>query len=205
LWGLAPLRVLFRVYNRRGLGHWMRGLNIARELLALEPGIEIRFFTRAEPPFPIPDPRIRLVVAADPETMDTLPAELEAFAPDVIVDDTMPPARLTGDGARHVFVMRRSAALRQRHLLASVTVASMDAVIVPHTPEDFGYRLPAVLRKKATFVGPIVRAAEPAAVAELKRRLGLDGAGFCLVSTPRRGGLEEDTARFGHLARRPHP
>src|SRR5262249_26907199 len=71
-------------------------------------------------------------------------------------------------------------------------------------PADFAHRLPAVLRKQAAFGGPIVRAAEPAAVAELKRRLGLDGAGFCLVSTPGGGGFEEDTARFVDVARRVH-
>ena len=109
LWGATPLRVLFRVYNRRGLGHWMRGLNIARELLVLEPTTEVRFFTRSAPPFAIDDPRIRHTVTSDPEAMDVLPPELAAFAPDIIVDDTMPPTRLTTEGARHVFVMRRCA------------------------------------------------------------------------------------------------
>ncbi len=204
LWGAAPLRVLFRVYNRRGLGHWMRGLNIARELLELEPGTEIRFFTRSEPPFPIPDARIRHLVAPDPDAMDELPAELAAFAPDVIVDDTMPPARLTHEGARHVFVMRRCSAERQEQVFTHATLAGMHALIVPHTPEEFGYALPSALAARTTFVGPIARRAEAATMAALRTRLEIPSDGFCLVSTPGGGGFAEDSARFVDIARRVH-
>jgi glycosyltransferase involved in cell wall biosynthesis len=204
LWGAAPLRVLFRVYNRRGLGHWMRGLNIARELLAIEPGTEIRFFTRSEPPFPMPDARIRHLVAPDPDAMDQLPSELAAFAPDVIVDDTMPPARLTHEGARHVFVMRRCSAERQAHVFAHAALTGMHALVVPHTAAEFGYALPASLIARTTFVGPIARRAEAAAMAALRARLGIPSDGFCLVSTPGGGGFDEDSARFVDIARRVH-
>jgi len=204
LWGLAPLRVLFRIYNRRGLGHWMRAMNIAREVLALEPATEIRFFTRNAPPFPLADPRLHVVVASDPEAMDALPPELEAFAPDVIVDDTMPPGRLTREGARHVFVMRRCAPERQAAVFAHRSVQRMDAVLVPHTRDEFGYALPESLAARTTFVGPIVRRAEPAAMDALRARLGLGRTGFCLVSTPGGGGFAEDGARFVEMARRVH-
>jgi len=204
LWGAAPLRVLFRVYNRRGLGHWMRGLNIARELLALEPASEIRFFTRSEPPFPIDDPRIRHHVADDPEAMDALPAELAAFVPDVIVDDTMPPRLLTDGGARHVFVMRRCAPERQAQVFAHATLAGMDRLVVPHTAEEFGYALPDGLATRTTFVGPIARRADDAGMAALRARLGLPADGFCLLSTPGGGGFAEDSARFADLACRVH-
>lgn len=204
LWGAAPLRVLFRVYNQRGLGHWMRGLNIARELLAIEPGTEIRFFTRSEPPFPISDKRIRYIVASNPEAMDQLPAVLMAFAPDVIVDDTMPPARLTHEGGRHVFVMRRCSAERQAQVLAHTSLAGMHALIVPHTPEEFGYALPEPLVARTTFVGPIARRAETAVMAALRARLGIPSDGFCLVSTPGGGGFVEDSARFVDIACRVH-
>jgi hypothetical protein len=204
LWGAAPLRVLFRVYNRRGLGHWMRGLNIARELLALEPATEICFFTRSSPPFAIEDPRIRQVTADDPEAMDVLPDALAAFAPDVIVDDTMPPGKLTQGGARHVFVMRRCASPRQEEVLASPVVAAMDAVIVPHTRAEFGHALPAALEPRSVFVGPIARRANAPAMAALRARLELTGADFVLVSTPGGGGFEEDNARLVAIARRVH-
>ena len=202
MWGLAPLRVLFRIYNRRGMGHWMRALNVARELLALEPATEIRFFTRTAPPFALADPRLQVVVASDPEAMDALPAELEAFGPDVIVDDTMPPTRLTRDGARHVFVMRRCAPERQSALFEHRAVGRMDAILVPHTREEFGFALPDALAARTSFVGPIVRRAEPAAMDALRARLGLSRAGFCLVSTPGGGGFAEDGARFVEVARR---
>lgn len=204
LWGAAPLRVLFRVYNRRGLGHWMRGLNIARELLALEPETEIRFFTRSAPPFAIDDARIRHQVASDPEAMDVLPPELAAFAPDVIVDDTMPPARLTTEGARHVFVMRRCAPERQAEVFAHPVLPRMDAIIVPHTPEEFGYPLPAGLEGRTTYAGPIARRASAASMAALRTRLGLEAGAFVLVSTPGGGGFAEDSARFVEIARRVH-
>ena len=204
LWGAEPLRVLFRVYNRRGLGHWMRGLNIARELLALEPATQVRFFTRSEPPFPIDDARIRHRVADDPATMDTLPAELAAFAPDVVVDDTMPPARLTDEGARHVFVMRRCADERQAQVFAHPQVAAMDAIVVPHTREGFGHALPATLAPRSSFVGPIARRATPERMAALRARLGLGEGGFTLVSTPGGGGFADDVAHFVEVARAAH-
>lgn len=207
LWGAAPLRVLFRVYNRRGLGHWMRGLNIARELLALEPATEIRFFTRSAPPFAIPDARIRHHVVADPEAPDAmtvLPPELAAFAPDVIVDDTMPPARLTHTGARHVFVMRRCAPERQAQVFAHPSLAGMDAIVVPHTRAEFGYPLPAALEDRTTYVGPIARRAEAATIAALRARLGIAPGAFCLVSTPGGGGFDDDSARFVDIAQRIH-
>lgn len=204
LWGAAPLRVLFRVYNRRGLGHWMRGLNIARELLALEPATEVRFFTRSAPPFAIDDPRIVQLTASDPEAMDTLPPELAAFAPDVIIDDTMPPARLTTEGARHVFVMRRCAAERQAEVFAHPVLPRMDAIIVPHTPEEFGYPLPAGLEARTTFAGPIARRASAERMQALRERLGLSPDAFVLVSTPGGGGFAEDSARFVDIAQRVH-
>jgi glycosyltransferase involved in cell wall biosynthesis len=204
LWGQEPLRVLLRVSNRRGLGHWMRGLNIARELLALEPQTRIAFHTRSAPPFPVDDPRITVVVAADGAAMDALPPELVDFAPDVIVDDTLPPRELTHEGARHVFVMRRCADVRQAELLADPVVARMDALIVPHTPEDFGRPLPPHLAARAHFVGPIVRRADAADVAEVTQRLGIDADDFCLVSTPGGGGFDEDAARLVELAQRVH-
>lgn len=204
LWGAQPLRVLFRVYNRRGLGHWMRGLNVARELLELEPATEVRFFTRSEPPFPIDDDRIRHRVADDPATMDVLPADLASFAPDVVVDDTMPPARLTDEGARHVFVMRRCADERQAQVFANAQVAGMDAIVVPHTREGFGHALPADLEPRTTFVGPIARRATAERMAALRARLGLGADGFTLVSTPGGGGFAEDVAHFVAVARAAH-
>ena len=204
LWGATPLRVLFRVYNRRGLGHWMRGLNIARELLVLEPTTEVRFFTRSAPPFAIDDPRIRHTVTSDPEAMDVLPPELAAFAPDIIVDDTMPPARLTTEGARHVFVMRRCAPERQAEVFAHRVLPAMDAIIVPHTPEEFGYPLPSARVARTTFVGPIARRASVERMAALRSRLGLEPGAFVLVSTPGGGGFAEDSARFVDIACRAH-
>ena len=204
LWGATPLRVLFRVYNRRGLGHWMRGLNIARELLALEPTTEVRFFTRSAPPFAIDDPRIRHTVTSDPEAMDVLPPELAAFAPDIIVYDTMPPARLTTEGARHVFVMRRCAPERQAEVFAHRVLPAMDAIIVPHTPEEFGYPLPSARVARTTFVGPIARRASVERMAALRSRLGLEPGAFVLVSTPGGGGFAEDSARFVDIACRAH-
>src|SRR5262249_43998959 len=126
------------------------------------------------------------------------------FAPDVIVDDTVPPARLSGDGARHVFVMRRSAAERQAQVLAHESVRAMDQVIVPHTRAEFGDELPVELAARTAFLGPIVRRAAPAAMAALRARLGLRSEGFCLVSTPGGGGFGEDSARFVEVARRVH-
>jgi spore coat polysaccharide biosynthesis predicted glycosyltransferase SpsG len=45
-----PARVLFQSHNRKGMGHLVRGLNIAREITALDETADIHFYTKAAPP-----------------------------------------------------------------------------------------------------------------------------------------------------------
>jgi UDP-N-acetylglucosamine:LPS N-acetylglucosamine transferase len=65
----------------------------------------------------------------------------------------------------------------------------MDAVIVPHSPEEFRCDLPGWLLERACFVGPIVRQPDPMAQEKLRRKYELAPGDFLLVSTCGGGGF----------------
>ncbi|MBS1137856.1 MAG: hypothetical protein H6R11_1810, partial [Proteobacteria bacterium] len=104
-------RFLFQVRNRRGLGHMMRGLNIARELRALDPAAEILFYLRTPPSAGFWKTDFRYVVERDPDGLASWPEVLQQFGPDVVVYDTMLPkdasAEPLAESARYVYIMRK--------------------------------------------------------------------------------------------------
>lgn len=204
----APQRIVFRVYNRRGMGHLMRGLNIAREIRAAAPDSEILVYTRTAAPFAMPDAHVRALVAADPQVMAGFPHDILRFAPQVVVDDTVVPAGVEVERrvlpARRVFIMRKCAEAEQRAVFASPSLLHMDLIVVPHTPEEFGYDIPAALRERTRFVGPIVRRPDPAVQPALRAKYRLQPGDFLLLSTPGGGGFQADCAAFFALAAAVH-
>ena len=204
----APQRIVFRVYNRRGMGHLMRGLNIAREIRELAPQSAVLLYARTAPPFAMPDPHVRALVAADPDVMAGFPHEVLRFAPQVVVDDTVVPARVECERqvlpARRVFIMRKCAEAEQHAVFTSPSLLQMDLIVVPHTPEEFGYAIPAALRERTFFTGPIVRRPDPATQAALRARYRLQAGEFLLLSTPGGGGFKDDSAEFFALAAAVH-
>lgn len=192
-------RVLFQVRNRRGLGHMMRGLNIARALRDLDPETDVLFYLRT-PPAPgfWPDD-FRYVVDPDPDGLSRWPEVLTACRPDVIVYDTMlpedPAAEPVIDSARYVYVMRKCPADKQRAVFAHPFLARLDAVIVPHVPEQFG-DVPEAIRAKTRYVGPIVRLPDTRAQAALKAAYGIAEGDVLLTSTAGGGGFDAQADRF---------
>ncbi len=201
LWQNQPRRILFRIHNRKGMGHLMRSMNIARELLAMDDRHDILFYVRSAPPFDLAKLGIRYVMSGDPDEMSLDEPAVRDFAPQLVVDDTILPE----DGpAQRVFVMRRCVESRQQSIFATPALKTVNRVIVPHAEEEFGYDLAAWLREKTVFVGPIVRRPEAVVVEQLRRKYGLAPDDFVLVSTPGGGGFDKDAALFFDAVREAH-
>ena len=186
-----PLTVLFQSHNRRGLGHLVRGLNIAREALRLRPDARVVMHTRnASAPSFCP-PAVQCVV--DDGTAGTAWVDvLVALRPDVVVYDTLLPSepQPLRRSTRVVHVLRASRPEQHARMLAEPFLHRVNAVVVPHTREELGHRLPPALDRRAVFTGPIARRPDPDAQARLRP----DGGTFLLVSTAGGGG-------FAHSAR----
>lgn len=197
---MGTRRFLFQVRNRRGLGHMMRGLNIARELCALEPSAEILFYMRSAPAPGFWPKEMRYVVEPDADELAHWPQVLEDFRPDVVVYDTMLPKAVDGEpvapGARYAYIMRKCLADEQREVFANAFLDRMAAIIVPHDKDEFGYELPPAIAGRTSFVGCIVRAPDPAAKARLRARYGVAPDEFLLTSTVGGGGFEAQADAF---------
>jgi predicted glycosyltransferase len=193
-------RVLFRAHNRRGLGHLMRGLNIARAIRGIAPQTEIMFSTRNESSRALCAPEFQYDV--QPEQADSAHwcALVESFAPDAIIYDTMLPAaddRYLGEsGARSVYVMRKCKPDRQEAIFASPFLQQVDRILVPHTPDEFGYQIPEPIASKSVFVGPIVRPLSREIQQDLVQRYRLKHASMVIVSTMGGGGFADDAGSF---------
>jgi len=192
-------RVLFQSRNRRGLGHLMRGLNLAREVLDLAPGAQVSMHTRNESAPDYCPAQVECVVedAAVPAT--GWAEVLERLAPDIVVYDTMLPtgAEPLPAAARVCYVMRRCRPERQAQVFASAFLRErVDAVVVPHTAAEFGYPLPAGLSQRARFAGLIARRPDPAVQARLRATYDLADASFVLVSTGGAGGFAHSAQPF---------
>jgi len=178
----------------------MRGLNIAREIRALDPGADILFYLRTPPAAGFWNEDFRYVVETDPDGLSHWPDVLRAFRPDVVVYDTMlpkdPAAEPVVDSARYVYVMRKCLEDKQRAVFANPFLDRMATILVPHVPEQFGYEVPQKIRSRTHFVGPIVRLPDLARQASLRTRYGLREGEFLLTSTVGGGGFEAQADAF---------
>jgi predicted glycosyltransferase len=195
-----PRRFLFQVRNRRGLGHMMRGLNIARALRVLDPQAEILFYLRTPPAEGFWSPEFGYVVERDPDSLASWPEVLREFAPDVVVYDTMLPKDAAAEpvvaGARYVYIMRKCLPDKQREVFANPFLQRMAAMLVPHVPEQFGYDVPEAIRDRTEFVGPIVRLPDAATQTALRHKYGIGAGDFLLTSTVGGGGFEAQADTF---------
>lgn len=204
---LTSPRVLFHVRNRRGLGHMMRGLNVAQALRERAPQARLKFHLRAAPAAGFWPQGVDYVVQGGGDPV----ACVAAFGPHVQVFDTMLPdadelARLhrAAPASRFAFVMRRCLPQEQLAIYAHPALASMDLLLVPHTPEEFGLPVPADLRPRCHFVGPIARLPSAQAQACLGAKYGLATGDFLLTSTVGGGGFADQADTFFNTVRRVH-
>jgi len=197
---IPPLRMMFQSHNRRGLGHLMRGLNIARSIRQLVPASHILFYTRNTSGEALCGRDFECFVETDAEGFVHWADLARLYRPDAIVYDTLlpkgPGGHPAGLDARAIYVMRKCKPERQHEIFASRFLEQVDLVLIPHTPDEFGYPLPASIVHKSQFVGPIARPLNARTQAALRAKYALDPADFLLVSTPGGGGFAGDAATF---------
>jgi predicted glycosyltransferase len=196
-------RCVFHVRNRRGLGHMMRGLNMATAMLELAPQARIAFHLRTAPAPGFWPHGIACVVDESGGVEQSAPALVRRWESQVQVFDTMLPRpedlselRAAAPGCRLVFVMRRCLPQEQAALYSHPSLKCMDLVLVPHAAADFDLPIPAWLEPRCRFVGPIVRRPDPAARQALEARLGLAPGEFLVTSTVGGGGFADQAERF---------
>lgn len=187
-------RVLFHSPSRRGLGHVMRGANLARAVSRADPAAAVLLHV-ANPAAVAMCGEDIAWVASDPAEAGTWPALVAAFRPSLVVFDTILPGRWADDTTPQAFVWRHSVPARHRETLADVRLAAMRVILVPHTPEEFGYDLPESLGARAVFTGPIVRTTDAAGQARVRARYGLSDGDTVVTSTVGGGGYD-DSARW---------
>ena len=202
------MRLLFQIYNRRGLGHLVRGLNLARAVLELAPSCEVSFYLRAPPPPGLPGVEFRYFVEPDPRDGSSWPEQVRSFLPDVIVYDTVLPGNSCLEpelpGAKRVYVMRRCKKERQAEIYGNAFLEQIDLILVPHTPAEFDHPMPGDLAARALFVGPIIRPASAEIQRELRDKYDLRPGAFVLTSTAGGGGFGHEVDRFLELVCRVH-
>jgi len=204
---LVP-RILFHTYNRRGLGHLMRGLNIATELKKLSPQAEVLFYTRGNPPAGFAEVDVQFFIDTD-EDRSSWREVAKSFDPNVVVFDTMLPASPedlhAARNAAFVYVMRKSKSERQDEICRHWSIPLMHRIIVPHGQRDFAFDLPSDIAEKTQFVGTIVRRPDRLKSDMLASKYGLGGKesehsvaepAFKLLSTPGGGGFVDEATRF---------
>jgi predicted glycosyltransferase len=193
----AAPRVLFQAHSRRGLGHLARGLNLARELRALAPAADIAFHVSNAGAASCCPSTYRCLVDSGVPGATRWPQAVRMHNPDVSVFDTVLRREdVLAATSRRVFVLRKTHGSRHADLLASGALEQMDLVIVPHADAEFDSPLPADVRRRTVFVGPIVRLPNGAVQEALRRKYSIAIGDFVLTSTVGGGGFAETASRL---------
>ncbi|NOT13669.1 MAG: hypothetical protein HOP23_17895 [Methylococcaceae bacterium] len=194
-----PKRFLFNAHNRRGLGHLMRGLNIAREIRNISNDADILFYTRSESATELCGDQFDYFIEEDLEHNQHWASVIDHFQPDVVIYDTLLPKEAVDTPpcpGRTAYIMRKCKPDRQQEIFNHPFLASIDLILIPHEPVEFGYSLPDAHITKATFVGPIIRHAETQPQQMLRDKYKLQPGEFLLTSTVGGGGFEDKALAF---------
>lgn len=187
-------RLLFHSASRRGLGHVMRAANLARAVQARDPRAEVLVHLTN----PAAGPACGEVPwqCGDPDEPGVWADLLAGFRPTLTVFDTMLPGpwAIDAPGVRQAFVWRASVDVRQQATANDARLQRMAAIVVPHTPAEFGTTLPPALEARTVFTGPIVRASDTAGQARVRARYGLTPDDVIVTSTAGGGGFDGSAA-----------
>ena len=194
----ASPTILFQSHNRRGLGHLMRAINVAREMRTLAPDARIVVHARNPSAGHFCPPDVELVI--DMDGGRGWRSTVRDVEPDIIVYDTLipdaPDHEPIPSAARVVYIMRRCSDERHRAIQRSTFLQRVDVAVVPHEREQFDQPIPAQIADRVVFVGPIVRAPTADGTARLRRTYGLGRAGIVVVSCAGGGGFAETAEPF---------
>lgn len=195
----VPKRFLFNAHNRRGLGHLMRGLNIARAIRRLSSNSDILFYTRSESAADLCGDRFGYFIEEDLEHNSHWAGVIEQFQPHVVIYDTLLPKEAADTPpckGRMAYIMRKCKPDRQQEIFYHPFLRTVDLILIPHDREDFGYDLPAAFIDKAHFIGPIIRQADGQQQQLLRAKYHLQPDEKLLVSTVGGGGFEDKATAF---------
>lgn len=194
-----PKRFLFNAHNRRGLGHLMRGLNIAREIRNITNDAEILFYTRSESAAELCGDQFDYFIEEDFERNRHWAGVIGRFEPDVVIYDTLLPKEADDTppcSGRTAYIMRKCKPDRQQEIFNHPFLASVELILIPHDQDEFGYSLPNSFIKKAHYVGPIIRHAEIQPQQMLRDKYRIQPGEFLLTSTVGGGGFEDKARVF---------
>lgn len=194
----GAVHVLFRSHNRRGLGHMMRAINIAREIRCVAPDARIVLSTRNPSTGQFCPDDVEWVLESGRAT--DWAATVRAVDPDVVVYDTLIPGvdelACVPAAARVAYVMRRCNDERHDEILASGILDGVDVMVVPHDRDEFDRPIPLAVAERTIFTGPIVRSPDPGKAGALRSRYDLETAGRTIVSCAGGGGFKETAEPF---------
>lgn len=195
-------RLLFHSRSRRGLGHAMRGGNLARAVRDAAPDAAVLLHLSASAAASACGDDLPWV--ADATTPAQWAGLIEAFQPTLLVCDTMLPSPAAVDGLDCAFVWRRTTDGRHGELAGDSRLARMRTIVVPHTPDEFGQRIPAALAPRTVFTGPIVRSPDDTGVARVRARYRLQPDDVVITSTVGGGGFADSAAWLMDVVWRAH-
>ena len=88
---MRSTRILFQCHNRRGLGHLMRGMNLAQAIRNQAPSTDFLFYTCSNSAAVPADHGFAFFLETAERGMPHWPEVLRSYQPDIVVYDTMLP------------------------------------------------------------------------------------------------------------------
>jgi predicted glycosyltransferase len=182
------MRFLFHCRNTTGLGHLIRGKNIANAIQQIDPDVEVIFTGNRESVAP------RLI---EFPYLPYLSSErMIALQPDVVIADTLFPNWNIPDGIRFVYVMRKIKADHLHKFLENPLAKRADFVLIPHPREECANEFPVWIKQKACWVGPIVREPDRQIQQFLREKYEIQENTTVITSTVGGGGRTDESSFF---------
>jgi predicted glycosyltransferase len=192
----AP-RLLFQAHSRRGLGHLARGLNLADAVRGLAPDAAIAFHVSNRGAASCCPAAYRCLVSSGVPDATPWTDAVRTIRPDITIFDTVLRAEdVAATASRRAFVFRKQHETRHADVLSSGVLEHIDLVIVPHAEEEFDSPLPAQVRARTAFVGPIVRLPSAEKAGMLRGKYGIADGDFVMASTAGGGGFVDTASRL---------
>lgn len=200
--------VVFRIHNRRGLGHLMRASVLAREWLRTDASQPITFMVRVLPDESFRVPGVSYVAAPDPECMGRLPDDSRFRSVGLLVDDTILPDAALDSAERwslpRALILRQATRERHEALLRHPAFQAMRAIVVPHSKSEFAHEFPPELAARTHFVGLIAREPQRAKTRQLMHKYRLVPEDWFLISALGGGGFAVDRTLFAGIVDQLH-
>ena len=213
------MRIVIYAINGKGMGHLNRTSILARAARQAAPAVDIRFLVGSPLFGMLADAGFEVVKVPDRHQamgffcgMNQRPTHmarhfrglLEHYQPDVFVTDFAINAAMFKEakrlGARIAVVLRKQRPNDLRRLMLMPSVRHIDRFLLPHAPAEWPLQeLPALVRKRAAHLGPVVRTIDPDRVPQVRERYA--GPHERLIVVTIGGGGYQEAFRLLEVAR----